>query len=134
MGNVRVSERIAELMAERAERTRVTADRVLEEYAKLGFANMRDVAQWGDGWVRFTASDDMDEADAAAVKSITREEKFIPRPGEEPLRIVKTKLELHDKKGSLDSMARHLGMFDGKNAADGVELTVKVVHAQPPEK
>ena len=62
LANVSVKTMIDELMAERAERTKVTADRILLEYARLGFANMGDLAHWGDGWVKFHASADLSKS------------------------------------------------------------------------
>jgi phage terminase small subunit len=40
--NAYIEAAICELMAARSERTRVTADRVVEELATLGFANIMD--------------------------------------------------------------------------------------------
>ena len=43
--NVEAQEYIRELMQKREQRTEITADKVLEEYAKLGFSDITDYLQ-----------------------------------------------------------------------------------------
>src|SRR5438477_3167213 len=38
-----------EEVAERAARLGITPERVLEEYARIAFSNLRDLAEWGPG-------------------------------------------------------------------------------------
>lgn len=54
-------------MAARARRTNVTADRVLEEFARIAFADLRRVSDWGPGGFRLKPSARLADADAAAV-------------------------------------------------------------------
>lgn len=115
---------IAEEMRARSKRTEITADRVLEEFAKIGFADIRNAVQWGvdpvdtesensdpNGLgiypVKLVASDKIDGDTAAAVSEVSLTQTGV-------------KIKMHDKKAALDSIARHLGMFPSK-----VELTGK---------
>ncbi|MGH7044956.1 MAG: terminase small subunit [Stellaceae bacterium] len=88
-------------IAERAARLGVTPERVLQEYARIAFADLRRVADWGpDGFVLKTP-ETLSDADAAAISEIT------PAAGGTGSYRVK----LYDKKAALDAIARHLGMF-----------------------
>lgn len=112
-----IAEYIQQLMNERSERTRITADRVLEEYAKIGFADIKDYVSFRTGLTvvghndegepiidtaHIVVAHDSEEVDGAPISevSVSRDGTF--------------KFKLHDKKGALDSIARHLGMFDDK--------------------
>lgn len=87
-----------------AERTEITLDRVMREYARIGFSDIRKAVRWRDGEPAVvTASDELDDATAAAVAEISQTEKGALR------------VKLHDKKGALDSMARLLGGFAEKH-------------------
>lgn len=116
---------IQKLMDERSSRTQITADRVLEEYAKIGFSNITDylkistrertiVLDGPDGLtfdkdmmqgVDFYNTDEIDNDKMKAVAEIKQTKEGIA-------------LKLHDKKGALDSIARHLGMFKDKVEID----------------
>lgn len=112
-----IQEKIQILKDARSQRTEITADMVLREYAKLGFSNITDylrvvekVGMTDDGPVMYKAveifeTDGIDRAKLDAVAEIKQTKEGIA-------------LKLHDKKGALDSIARHLGMF-----VDKIEVT-----------
>jgi phage terminase small subunit len=87
-------------LAARAERTRVTADRVIAEYARLAFADMRRYAEWGETGVKLRAHTSLDADDAAAVVEVAP----VGQSG-------RAKIRLHDKRPALDALARHLGLW-----------------------
>lgn len=124
---------IQKLMDERSQRTQITADRVLEEYAKIGFSNIADYLKVeqtdvvidfvGEGEdkqpimqaitnVRIFETDTVERSKLDAVAEIKQTKEGIS-------------LKLHDKKGALDSIARHLGMFKDKVEHSG-EMHIKV--------
>lgn len=102
--------------AERSRRTEITQDMVLKELAKIGFSDIRKVIRWGHTTVRKTInaegeeveepyhgialidSSEIDDETAAAIAEV-----FEGREG--------LKVKLHDKKGALVDIGRHLGMF-----------------------
>lgn len=118
-------------MAIRADRTEITADKVLAELAKIGFSDIRNVIRWRGGLtedgeiaevtedleaqphggalkrshrevlnvVEFVDSEDLDPAAAAAISEVSQS----PTGG--------LRIKLHDKKGALVDIGRHLGMF-----------------------
>ncbi len=104
---------------------------MLTEYAKLGFADIRRAVSLGstpeivpraDGDdrppqriypVELVASEDMDDATAAAVSEVSLTPQGV-------------KIKMHDKKAALDSMAKHLGMFVEKpEAPAGATLKIE---------
>lgn len=118
---------IERLMSERKDRVEITADRVLAELAKIGFADMRDVASWGetvvdeDGkpihGVKLVSSDKLTDSAAAAISEIA----------ETPAGL---RIKLHDKRAALVDIGKHLGMFTEKVEHSGaiqVQSTVTFV-------
>ena len=84
-------------MQARSKRTTVTTDRVLTEFARLAFANMRDF------WPRRGETIDLSRLDqdrTAAIAEITIDEAM------DTAGVLhrRTRLKLHDKKGALDSL------------------------------
>jgi len=89
-----------EEIASHAARLGITADRVLLEYARIAFADLRHIVEWSDGALVIKSLDEISDADAAAISEIV--------PGTDPGR---SRVKLYDKKAALDAIARHLGMF-----------------------
>ncbi len=90
-----------EAIIERAARLGVTPERVLQEYARIAFADLRRFADWGPDGLVLKAPGSLTEADAAAISEITA-----AGAGSRSYRV-----KLYDKKSALDAIARHLGMF-----------------------
>lgn len=91
---------IAKGEAERAESRRITADRVLAEFARIGFADMRDFVDWGPE--RFALRDDklLSEWQGGAIARV-----------EPPTNGKPASIRLHDKHAALDVLARHTGLL-----------------------
>jgi phage terminase small subunit len=85
-------------IAERAARLGVTAERVLQEYARIAFADLSHFFEWGPEGIVVKASETLSDADVAAVSEITASGGAY-------------RVKLYDKKAALDAIARHLGMF-----------------------
>lgn len=112
---------IESAMKIRAARTDITADRVLKELAKIGFADVRKAIKWqgslvteednpdgGDTLViknvvtnnvQIISSEDIDDDTAAAISEISQNSNG------------GIKLKLHDKRAALVDIGKHLGMF-----------------------
>jgi phage terminase small subunit len=127
--NPKVTARIAELRALHQKRHEITIDRVKEEYARLAFANMLDFVQvQPDGTARLDLNK-VSRDQAATIHELTFETVLSSDPeavaaagfkpdedGKRPrVAVLKSKFKLHDKKGSLDSLGKHLGMFKADN-------------------
>ena len=100
-----VKKLVDRLIAERSRRTGITADRVLNELAKLAFVNADDVIDPETAMVRPDASRD----DKAAIQSVT------VKSG----RTEEREIRLADKTRSLELLGRHLGLFKDNVKIDG---------------
>lgn len=106
--NIRTN--IDKALAERSRRTGISADRVLMELAKIGFANITDVANAADA----TVNDGADRDDTAAIQSI--KVKCTPTDKGD---IVEREIKMYDKGKALEQMGRHLGIFNDKMKLEG---------------
>ena len=84
---------IAEGMAARAKRLDIDADRVMQEWAKIG-----NLAVWGKDGVELREHTEISENDAAAIAQLWLTGKN------------KGRIKLHDKGAALDALGRHLGL------------------------
>ena len=103
-------------LAQVVERTGVTIERVVQEYARIAFADMRRFASVGPGGVALVDSEDWTDDDAAAVAELA---ESTSKDGGS------IRFKLHSKVAALDSLAKHLGMFkesDGETGAKHLHL------------
>jgi phage terminase small subunit len=109
-----VKEAVERALAARSDQARVTADRVIEAYARIAFADLRHFFDWGPEGATLRPKEALSEWDAGAIAEIE-----LPGANGKGAR-----LRLHDKKAALDALARHLGLFDPKPRATPSELTI----------
>jgi phage terminase small subunit len=132
-----ISTRVEEILANRerieeeglelaVERSAVTKQRVLEELARIGFANMFDYMRAGpdgDPILDFSA---LTRDQAAALVEVTVE-NFKDGRGDGARDVRRVKFKLADKKAALVALGRHLGLFTGhpenSDDQDGPKLT-----------
>jgi hypothetical protein len=107
----------------RAARLGITPDRVLEEYRRIAFANLRHIVDWDDGTMKVKAADQLGEDDVAAIAEIVQS----AGKGGKPYRV-----KLYDKKAALDAIARYLGMIPAAAArpADDEPTPEEAQHAR----
>lgn len=96
--------------AERAERTKVTADKVVAELAKIGFANMADYMRAGANGDPYLDFSELTRDQAAALVEVTVED-FKDGRGEDARDVRRVKFKLADKRAALVDLGKHLGMF-----------------------
>lgn len=113
-----VAEAIRIAMAERAAKTEITAERVLRELAKIGFANMDNFMKLTPDGSAVLDFSNLTPEQAAAISEITVEE-FMDGAGEEARPVRRVKFKLHDKRAALVDIGRHLGMFNDKLTLKG---------------
>jgi phage terminase small subunit len=113
----------------------VTVERVVREYARIGFADIRRAVKWrslitevgedeetGEPLTRaanevaLVSSDELDEDTALAIAEVAQTKDGALR------------VKLHSKLGALDSLARHLGMFNDRVTVNGT-ITVEALDA-----
>lgn len=98
LGKTRVSQSIKEAMAARSRRTGISADRIVNELAKIAFVNPADIINF-------------DEATISSVKV-----KTIPT---EDGNITEREIKICDKIKALELLGKHLGMFSDKFKIEG---------------
>lgn len=91
----------------RAKRTEITADRVLREYARLGFYDPRKLFN-DDGSPK--GIHELDDDTAAAICGLDVMEIYEGHGKDREFVGYLKKYKLPDKKGNLDSIAKHIGM------------------------
>jgi phage terminase small subunit len=109
-----VAAAVAHANEERAAKTRVTAERVMTEWARLGFADLvslLDVAP--DGSVAVKPFDRMTGDERAAVSEIT-----VQKDGAK----VRVKVKIFNKNRALAALGRHFGL-DKKQSHSNYEMT-----------
>jgi phage terminase small subunit len=110
--NVEIREAIAREQDRLSERTRISRERIMKELARTGFADMRNFAEWSSEGVRFRDSDELSSDDSPAVKEVSSERRLITnKDGDIIGETVTLSMKLHDKKGALELMGKHLGMW-----------------------
>lgn len=108
--NVEVAKAIAQRMKNRSERTEITQDMVLSELAKLAFSNMEDFSKVDAAGVASLNLRGVTRDQMAAVTELTTDTIGAMT--------VRTKLKLADKRGNLELVGKHLGMFKPVGGAD----------------
>ena len=122
--NVKVREYLAQRQADRANRTEITQDMVLKELAKIGFSDIRKIVRWGETQVRMVDGEDDGPEDMvpyhglALIDSTEIDDNTAGAIAEVSQGRDGLKVKLHDKKGALVDIGRHLGMFSPPGHAD----------------
>jgi phage terminase small subunit len=98
-------------MAERSRRLGITQDRVVEELARLAFADIRDFASWDEAGVRLRPSAELGADQTACVAEI------VENAGKSGKGL---RVKLYGKTQALAALARHLG---GRTASEQAPST-----------
>lgn len=115
--NVEVAEAIAKAQERLAKKFEVKAERIIEELAKIGFANMQDymiVGANGDPVLNWAA---LTRDQAAALVEVTVD-TYTEGKGDDAERVKRVKFKLADKRAALVDLGKHLGLFEEKSRID----------------
>ena len=108
LANVSVKKAIDKAIAERSRRTGISADRVVRELAKIGFANIGDVVDLNTAKIKDSATED----DLACIQAV----KIKPTEWG-----IEREVRMYDKKGALVDLGRHLGIFNDRIEISGLD-------------
>ena len=114
--NVEIQAEIERYSKKAIKRNDITVDRILQEMARIGFSDIRKVANWGTtGEPSVTPSDDLDDDTAAAITSVK-----IDNQGGVTLSMAK-------KEKALEMLGKYAGVFDKDVEADETDtFTINV--------
>lgn len=116
LAKTNVSAYIDILKAERSKRTGITADRVLNEMAKIAFADITDIINANDATIKDSAKG-VDTAAIASIKVKTIPTKDGP--------IVEREFKMHDKTKNLELLGKNLGILTDKIDMTG-DITINI--------
>ena len=119
LGKTCVSEAIQEKMRKRSQRTEITADMVLKEFAKLAFFDPRKLFDANGNPKDIT---ELDDDTAAALAGLDVVQEVEPDSG---TTTYTKRYKLASKQAALDSLGRHLGMFTDR-VENKVDAAVRI--------
>ena len=96
---------------ERSARTGVTADRVVQEIARVAFASLSDVMTWGPSGAQVRPDNEITPEAAAAIAEITETNFGV-------------KVKLHNKVAALEQLAKHVGLYNDRAAPAAVDAVI----------
>lgn len=99
---------VAKAQEARAQRTEVTADRVLQELALIGFSDPRALMTWGAGGVILRESTELTDAEAALLSEVAETKDGM-------------RVKLHSKLDALGKLGQHLGLFKERHEHTGAD-------------
>ena len=108
---------IKELLSKREERTQITADMVVKEWAKIAFFDIRKIFHKEGGLLN---PHDLDDETATIISSIKARDIKVG----DDIETIK-EYRLNDKMKALDMLAKHLGMFE-KEKEDNNDTNVNL--------
>lgn len=121
LAKVHVSGAVYAAMNRRSKRTEISADRVLQEIARLAFSNMADFVDFGPRGVTIKNLDGLSEDDKRCVAEVSE------TPGQHGRAL---RFKLHSKDASLAQLCKHLGIGKERielEAGDRVAAIVEIL-------
>lgn len=116
--------RITELNRSRQEATGINQKRVLEEYAKIAFFDIREVFDVDGGLINVKQLDDNSAGAIASIKS--SEEWGEDENGDKVITGTLKEVKVFDKIRALQDLGKHLGLFEKDNAQQANKATVTI--------
>jgi phage terminase small subunit len=112
-----IQARVAELQLDRQERTQITADEVLRQYADIIRFRIEDIMDYDGKTSKYKPMSEWGRSAKVAVNSI--KQKTTTRTDREGNTHEYNEIEfkVDDRQKALDSLGKHLGMFDNFNLA-----------------
>ena len=116
LANVSVKARIKELEKAQNKRIEVTADNVINEFAKIAFSS---ISYLHNTWITRKDFEILQEENPDILDCIqeikTRIRKITADGQETPIEIEEINIKLYDKQRALENLGKHLGIYDADN-------------------
>lgn len=121
--NVKVQEAIAEGQNKTAEKLEITKQRIVDELAKIAFADIRKAVRWGKSPIDTTSENASPNGlgiyPVELVPSEIIEDDIAAAVAEVSLTQTGVKIKMHDKKSALVDLAKMLGFMVEKHEHSG---------------
>lgn len=104
---LKVQQALTLAVRERAKKTEIKAEHVLQRLADVAFANMSDYATWGPRGVVLREMAELGPKQLAAIQEVSQ---TVTNVGGSK------RIKLHDKLKALELLGRHLGLWDRRPA------------------
>lgn len=119
-GKETVSARINEILQKIEERTLVSVERVRQEFARIGTANITDIMSFNGKTVKIKDSSTLSPDVTAAIAEVHKTKNGI-------------RIKMHPKLPALEALGRHIGMFKENINLNVTVSLVDLVLASYPE-
>lgn len=123
--NVNVQAAIQKLVGKLSLTAGVTAERVLAEIAKVGFANLGDYFRISDEGEPYIDLSDLTEDQMAALQEITVED-FTDGRGDNSRDVRRVKIKMLDKLNALEKLGKNLALFVERHRIEGEIKITKI--------
>ena len=110
--NVDIAAAVQAALAARSERTEISQNMVLDELAKVAFANLGDYLVIADDGLVSIDFSKLPEGGTAVLAELTQSHVV---GGTEGQPVLRTKFKLHSKLTALELLGRHLGLFPNRH-------------------
>lgn len=107
--NVKIQARLAKLQQKAASRNDITIDRIISEFAKIGFSDLKNYVQVGEDTILVNSLEDLPPGMSAAVESIQQTKDGV-------------RIKLYNKIEALRDLAKHLGFYEEDNRQKGAGI------------
>ena len=118
LANPVVKEYMEMRQAEMRERTNVTAEKVIKELARLGFADIREVCEWTEDGVAFIPSNNLTDDEAASIASVKSRRRIRRDKEGGETETVELEVKMHPKLDALEKLNKILGMYQKERVND----------------
>jgi phage terminase small subunit len=98
-----IADAVRQAKAQRAKETGLSAAQAIVEASALAFSDIGAIAEWGPDGVRLKPSSELSEAARRSIAEIVETQTERGR---------NLRVKLHDKRGAIELLCRHLGVFD----------------------
>lgn len=131
LANAKIQAYLADLKAKRSKRTEITADKVLQELARIGFADIGEFIDENNNPVSIKG---LKKSRRAAVAMVKFKKRIYYDKEGNPVEVESHEFSLHDKLSALDKIGRHIGMWDKETNNTTQPITIQFTGLEEMEK
>lgn len=120
LGKTWVKAYVSKLKRDLQKKTAITAERVIAEYAKIAFADIKDIFD-ENGNIKNIS--DLQNIITASISEVSTNSTKI---GDEEI-LIRRAYKFHSKVAALDALGKHLGIFEKDNKQKGEAINTVIV-------